>query len=108
MLRLATIDGARVWNLDSETGSLAPGKQGDVAVVDMRSPHLDGVGDQVASLVLGANPADVEHVFVGGNIVKRDFKLVGSHVQKARDLMHESRKKVLERFQKQQSAAKTR
>jgi len=108
MLRLATIDGARVWNLDSETGSLTPGKQGDVAVVDMGSPHLDGVGDQVASLVLGANPADVEHVFVGGNIVKRDYKLVGSHVQKARDLMHESRKKVLERFQKQQSGAKTR
>jgi cytosine/adenosine deaminase-related metal-dependent hydrolase len=74
----------------------------------MRSPHLDGVGDQVASLVLGANPADVEHVFVGGRIVKRDYKLVGSHVQKARDLMHESRKQVLERFQKQQSAAKTR
>src|SRR6202453_809213 len=108
MLRLATIDGARVWNLNSETGSLIPGKQGDVAVVDMRSPHLVGVGDHVASLVLGANPADVEHVFVAGNIVKRDYKLVGSHVQKARDLMHESRKKVLERFQKQQSAAKTR
>jgi 5-methylthioadenosine/S-adenosylhomocysteine deaminase len=107
MLRLATIDGARVWNLDSETGSLVPGKQGDVAVVDMRSPHLDGVGDQVASLVLGANPADVEHVFVGGNIVKRDYNLVGSHVQKARDLMHASRKKVLERFKKQQSTAKT-
>ncbi len=43
-----------------------------------------------------------------GRIVKRDYKLVGSHVQQARDLMHESRKQVLERFQKQQSAAKTR
>jgi 5-methylthioadenosine/S-adenosylhomocysteine deaminase len=108
MLRLATIDGARVWNLDSETGSLTPGKQADIAVVDMRSPHLDGIGDQVASLVLGANPADVEFVFAGGDILKRNHELVGSHVQKARDLMHASRKRVLERFEKQQSAAKPR
>src|SRR5580698_10261761 len=29
MLRLATIDGAGVWHLDEETGSLTPGKQAD-------------------------------------------------------------------------------
>jgi len=38
MLRLATLDGARVWNLDDEIGSLTPGKQADIAVIDMRSP----------------------------------------------------------------------
>ena len=76
MLRLATIDGARVWSLDSEAGSLTPGKQADIAVVDMRSPH--------------------------------NYELVGSHLLKARDLMHASRKKVLERFEKQPSTGKPR
>src|SRR5580698_10766363 len=42
MLRLATVDGAGVWHLEDEIGTLTPGKQADIAVIDMRSPHLDG------------------------------------------------------------------
>jgi 5-methylthioadenosine/S-adenosylhomocysteine deaminase len=94
MLRLATIEGARVWNLQDETGTLTPGKQADIAVIDMRSPHLDGFGDQIAMMVLGAGPADVETVIVGGDIVKRDGKLAGDHVAKARALMQESRERL--------------
>jgi 5-methylthioadenosine/S-adenosylhomocysteine deaminase len=42
MLRLATLEGAQVWNMDGEIGSLTPGKEADIITVDMRSPHLDG------------------------------------------------------------------
>jgi len=94
MLRLATLDGARVWNLDDEIGSLTPGKLADIAIIDMRSPHLDGYGDPVAVMVLGAGPADVETVIVGGDVVKRDGRLVGSHVDKALDLMHQTRDRL--------------
>jgi cytosine/adenosine deaminase-related metal-dependent hydrolase len=94
MLRLATLDGARVWNLGDEIGSLTPGKLADIAVIDMRSPHLDGYGDPVAVMVLGAGPADVETVIVGGDVVKRDGRLVGSHVDKALDLMHQTRDRL--------------
>src|ERR1700722_11426224 len=87
MLRLATLDGARVWGMEGEVGSLRPGKRADIAVVDLRSPHLDGFGDPVAVMVLGAGPADVETVIVGGDIVKRDGKLTGSRVSKALELM---------------------
>ena len=80
MLRLATLDGARVWNLDDHIGSLTPGKQADIAIIDMRSPHLDGFGDPVAVMVLGAGPADVETVIVGGDVVKRDGQLAGAQV----------------------------
>src|ERR1700722_14202069 len=80
MLRLATIEGARVWNLQHEIGSLTPGKQADITVIDMRSPHLDGYGDQIAMMVLGAGPADVTTVIVGGDIVKRDGGLTGAHI----------------------------
>jgi cytosine/adenosine deaminase-related metal-dependent hydrolase len=91
MLRLATIDGARVWHLEDEIGTLTPGKQADIAIIDMRSPHLDGFGDPVAVVVLGAGPADVETVIVGGDVVKRDGVLVGDHVEQARKLMHATR-----------------
>jgi 5-methylthioadenosine/S-adenosylhomocysteine deaminase len=98
MLRLATLDGARVWNLDSEVGSLTPGKQADIAVIDMRSPHLDGFGDPVAVMVLGAGPADVETVIVGGDFVKRQGQLVGSQVSKALDLMHQTQDRLRSRL----------
>jgi cytosine/adenosine deaminase-related metal-dependent hydrolase len=91
VLRLATLDAARVWHLDHEVGSLTPGKQADVTVVDMRPPHLDGFGDPVATLVMGAGAADVETVVVGGEIVKADGTLVGPLAERARELMHESR-----------------
>ena len=90
-LRLATIGGARVWHLEDEIGTLTPGKQADIAVIDIRSPHLDGFGDPVAVMVLGAGPADVERVIVGGDVVKRDGKLVGDHVDHALELMHVTR-----------------
>jgi 5-methylthioadenosine/S-adenosylhomocysteine deaminase len=101
MLRLATLEGARVWNMDHEIGSLTPGKQADITIIDMRSPHLDGYGDSVATMVLGAGPADVETVIVGGDVVKRQGQLVGEHVENARNLMSESR----ERIRKREAAA---
>jgi 5-methylthioadenosine/S-adenosylhomocysteine deaminase len=88
---LATLDGARVWNLDDGIGSLTPGKQADIAVIDMRSPHLYGFGDPVAVMVLRACPADVGTAIIGGDIMKREGQLVGSHVSKALDLMHQTR-----------------
>lgn len=94
MLRLATLGGAQVLGLDHETGSLTPGKQADITIVDMRSPHLDGFGDPVAMLGLGAGPADVETVLVGGEFVKRDGALAGAHVAKARELMHETQERL--------------
>jgi 5-methylthioadenosine/S-adenosylhomocysteine deaminase len=90
MLRLATIGGAGVLGLDHEIGSLTPGKKADIAIVDLRAPHLEGFGDPVVMLGLGAGPADVETVLVGGEFVKRDSELCGPHVPKARDAMRES------------------
>jgi 5-methylthioadenosine/S-adenosylhomocysteine deaminase len=97
MLRLGTLDAARVWHLDDEVGSLTPGKQADVTIVDLRPPHLDGFGDPVATLVMGAGAADVETVVVGGEIVKASGTLVGPLAGRARELMGESRANLRDR-----------
>jgi hypothetical protein len=60
----------------------------------MRSPHLDGFGDPVAVMVLGAGPAGVETVIVAGDVVKRDGQLVGAHVKRAHQLMHETQHRI--------------
>jgi cytosine/adenosine deaminase-related metal-dependent hydrolase len=94
MLRLATLGGARAWQLDEEIGTLSIGKRADVTIVDMRPPHLDGFGDPVTSLVLGAGSADVETVIVGGHVVKSAGKLVGAYADTACDLTQESRTRI--------------
>ena len=49
MLRLATIDGARVWHLEDEIGTLTPGKQADIAVIDMRPRTSTGSATRLPS-----------------------------------------------------------
>jgi hypothetical protein len=45
-------------------------------------------------LVLGAGPADVETVIVGGDIVKQGGRLVGPRVDAARKLMYDARERL--------------
>ncbi|HEY0471223.1 MAG TPA: amidohydrolase family protein [Kribbella sp.] len=98
MLRLATLGGAEVWHLDHEIGSLTPGKRADIAVVDLRGPHLDGFADPVTSLVMGAGAADVEMVIVGGEVLKKSGVLVSPLADRARDLMYASRARLRHRL----------
>jgi 5-methylthioadenosine/S-adenosylhomocysteine deaminase len=77
MLTMATLDGANVVGLEGRTGSLTPGKKADVVVVDGGAPGTAPVIDPVATVVLGADTANVETVIVDGVVRKRDGKLTG-------------------------------
>ncbi|SDM79741.1 amidohydrolase family protein [Actinacidiphila guanduensis] len=94
VLRLATAGGAEAWHMAEEIGTLTPGKQADLVLVDLRAPHLDAFGDPVAALVLGAGPSDVETVLVGGDVVKEAGRLVGAHAEAARELVTASRRRI--------------
>jgi len=67
-LELVTISAARALGLDSEIGSLAPGKWGDLAVVDLRGP-VDVA--RLADTVLSRGAAAVDRTVVGGREVFR-------------------------------------
>lgn len=91
MLTMATLDGAHVAGLEDRTGSLTPGKQADVVVIDATAIGVAPVHDPVAAVTLSADVSNVEHVIVGGAFRKRDFRLVAdpqaalSRVQDSRD-----------------------
>jgi 5-methylthioadenosine/S-adenosylhomocysteine deaminase len=65
-LELATLGGARVLGMADRVGSLAPGKQADLAVVSLEEGVLWPVEDPVASLVLGGSPERVAATLVAG------------------------------------------
>jgi 5-methylthioadenosine/S-adenosylhomocysteine deaminase len=74
-LWMATREGARTLGLDSEIGSLEPGKRADLIVVDRDRPHLQPERDVWSTLVYACRGSDVRHTMVDGEILVRDFGL---------------------------------
>jgi 5-methylthioadenosine/S-adenosylhomocysteine deaminase len=64
-----TMGSAGVLGIDDRVGSLEPGKQADLILVDLRQPHLAPLHDPVATLVYNASGRDVTHVMIGGKFV---------------------------------------
>jgi cytosine/adenosine deaminase-related metal-dependent hydrolase len=77
-LRLGTRGGASVLGRD-DIGSLEPGKRADVAVWRTDGVELGGAEDPVAGLVL-SGPHRVDRLYVGGDEVVRDGRLVRADV----------------------------
>ncbi len=63
---LATREGARVLGLEDQTGTLTPGKEADLIVLDLNQPHLTPLYDPFSHLAYAARAADVRHVMVRG------------------------------------------
>jgi 5-methylthioadenosine/S-adenosylhomocysteine deaminase len=74
VFRMATEYGARACRI--EAGLLDPGLLADLAIVNLRKPHLVPVHDIVNSLVYCVQSADVETTVINGRIVMRDRKLL--------------------------------
>ncbi|HTW02399.1 MAG TPA: amidohydrolase family protein, partial [Streptosporangiaceae bacterium] len=70
-----TMGSAGVLGIDGQVGSLEPGKQADLILVDLRQPHLTPVHDPVATLVYNASGRDVTHVMIAGRFVVADRQL---------------------------------
>jgi 5-methylthioadenosine/S-adenosylhomocysteine deaminase len=90
MLEIATINGAHVAGLESRTGSLTPGKQADVVVIDGRAINMTPVIDPVAAVTLCADVSNVETVIIDGVVRKRDGRLLADEAR-ARSLVEASR-----------------
>jgi 5-methylthioadenosine/S-adenosylhomocysteine deaminase len=66
IVALATREGAAVLGLHEAVGTLTPGKEADLIVVDLDAPHLTPLYDPYSHLVYAARAADVRHVMVAG------------------------------------------
>ena len=75
VLRMATIEGARVLGLAEEIGTLENGKRADVIVIELDHLHLTPSPDIVSTIVYAAEAADVRFVLIDSQIVMRDREL---------------------------------
>ncbi len=75
VLALATREGARVLGLEHRIGTLTPGKEADLVVLDLNQPHLTPLYDPYSHLVYAARGTDITQVMVAGRWLLRDRQL---------------------------------
>jgi 5-methylthioadenosine/S-adenosylhomocysteine deaminase len=71
-VRMATIDGAHAIGLGDTIGSLEPGKQADIIVIDTAAAHWWPRHDWLDTLVMQGKSTDVQTVVVDGQIIMQD------------------------------------
>lgn len=68
-IELGTIQGARAIGLESDLGSLEPGKKADIIIFDTQRPEWVPIWNVVQNLVWSASGDSVETVMIDGRIV---------------------------------------
>lgn len=76
VLKMATIDGARVLGLDERIGSIEAGKCADIIILDTNRPHWVPLFNPYSQLVYAASGADVVTSIIGGRMVMRERKIL--------------------------------
>lgn len=75
ILQMATLMGARVLGIENNIGTLSPGKEADLILLDITQPHLQPFYHPDL-LVYAASGADVSSVVIGGKIIMRDRNIL--------------------------------
>lgn len=76
ILKMATIDGAKVLGMEDQIGSLESGKKADMIFIKTDKLHLCPENDICANIVYSSNGADVETVMIDGKIIMQNRKMV--------------------------------
>jgi 5-methylthioadenosine/S-adenosylhomocysteine deaminase len=76
LLRLATLDGARVLGLGDETGSIVEGKWADLCCIDLATARSWPVNDVTTTIVYSCSSDQVADTWVAGRHVLADRSLV--------------------------------
>ncbi|PIE68187.1 MAG: amidohydrolase [Deltaproteobacteria bacterium] len=98
VLQMATIDGACAVGLGDRIGSLEIGKQADIVVLYDRKPHLIPMYQPVSHLVYAAGGADVRHVFIAGQQVVKNRRLLTIDMDDVMDRVNAIAEEIKSRF----------
>jgi len=91
VLRFATINGAKHLRLASKTGSLTPGKEADIIILDAEAINVAPVNSVPGAVVSLMDRTNVETVIVAGKVRKWKGKLLDVDLRKLRRDLENSR-----------------
>jgi 5-methylthioadenosine/S-adenosylhomocysteine deaminase len=83
ILEIATLGGAVVLGIDSFTGSITPGKYGDLVLFRLGAPNTYPIYNPYSYLVYAAKASDISYVFSKGKLIYRDGEFLTLDYKKA-------------------------
>jgi 5-methylthioadenosine/S-adenosylhomocysteine deaminase len=87
----ATLNGARDLKLDAKVGSLAPGKEADIVILDAEAINVAPLNHVPGAVVSLMERTNVETVMVAGKIRKWKGRLLGANLPRLRRELESSR-----------------
>jgi len=80
MLRISTIEGAKVMGIDDHVGSIETGKKADLIIFDLKHPTLTPrifypIRNIAHNIVYAARGDEIEYVIVNGNVLKEKYQI---------------------------------
>jgi cytosine/adenosine deaminase-related metal-dependent hydrolase len=91
VLRYATINGAKALRLDSKTGSLTPGKEADIIILDATRINVVPLNQVPGAVVSLMDRTNVETVIVAGKVRKWKGQLLDVDLDGLRQQLEASR-----------------
>jgi len=91
VLRYATINGAKALRLEGKTGTLTPGKEADIIILDATAPNVFPVNNVPGAVVSLMERTNVETVIVAGKVRKWKGRLLGVDLPRLRQQLEASR-----------------
>ena len=94
VLKMATIEGARVLGMEDAVGSIEKGKKADFIVLDTKKPHLTPMYNPYSHIVYAARAHDVCHTVINGSLVMENRVLLTLDLQEILALAQDKAKLV--------------
>ncbi len=91
VLRYATVNGAKGLRLDSKIGSLTPGKQADIIILDAEAINVAPLNHVPGAVVSLMERSNVETVIVAGKVRKWKGRLLDVDLNRLRRQLEDSR-----------------
>jgi len=96
-IRHATIEGARGLRLDRRTGSLTPGKEADIILLDAEAINVAPLNNAAGAVVTLMDRTNVDTVMVAGRVRKWQGRMLGHDLDKLRGELSQSRDYIYEK-----------
>ena len=95
-LSWVTVEGARMLKMEKQIGSLTPGKQADLVLIDSTALNMQPMHDAAATVVMQTSLANIEAVMIAGRWRKRSGSLLAEGVADKVAKLHTSGRRILE------------
>ena len=94
VVRMATLDAAKVMMREKELGSLEVGKTADIIIIDLKRPHLTPLYNVYSHLVYSAGGSEVDTAIINGKLVMENREILTIDEDEVIDQANQLAKKI--------------